>query len=74
MKRQATVEWQKIQAVIDWASDPKLGPERRAVMEHGTPEMKMAILHEAGLSFDELEAMHSELEKVIYKGSIPWWW
>jgi hypothetical protein len=75
MKGQETLPWEKIQSLIDWASDPSLGPGRRAVLEHGTPEMKMAILREQlGVSFDDLEAMHAELEKIIYKGSIPWWW
>ncbi len=67
--------WEKIQALIDWASDPTEGASRRGVLKHGTPEMKMTVLREQlGVSFEDLEAMHAELEKIIYKGSIPWWW
>ncbi|HLB63850.1 MAG TPA: hypothetical protein VJJ46_03350 [Anaerolineales bacterium] len=76
MKRQAALPWDKVQSLIDWASDPTdAGESRRAVLKHGTPEMKMEILREQlGVEFADLEAMHAELEKIIYKGSIPWWW
>jgi len=47
MKRQAALPWDKVQSLIDWASDPTdAGESRRAVLKHGTPEMKMEILRE----------------------------
>lgn len=74
MKGRSDLRWDKIQKLIDLASDSTDGMEIRGTLKHGTPEMKLALLKKAGFEFSELEAMHNELEKVIYKGSIPWWW
>jgi hypothetical protein len=74
MKGRSEIKWDKIQKVIDMASGTDEGMETRGILQHGTPEMKLALLKKAGIEFSDLEAMHKELEKVIYKGSIPWWW
>jgi hypothetical protein len=74
MKRRSEIQWDKVQKLINMASEGARADDVRATLRHGTPEMKLALLKEAGLEFSDLEAMHNELEKVIYKGSIPWWW
>ena len=45
----------------------------RKKLQYGTPEEKMRVLTEFGFTFEELVHIHAELEKVFYKGSLPWW-
>lgn len=64
------IDWEKFDALIEAASDD---PGLRELLQYGTPAAKMEALREYGFSFEELVAIHRELEKIIYKGSIPWW-
>jgi hypothetical protein len=69
------IDWGKFTALIEAATGTD--DERvlfRKKMQYGTPETKMRLLEEEfGLTFEELVKIHEELEKVFYKGSLPWW-
>jgi hypothetical protein len=65
--------WDKIDALIAAASDPDNEPLRR-VLEYGTPEQKREQLEEFDLSHDDLVYIHEELKKIVYQGSLKFWW
>jgi hypothetical protein len=66
-----TNRWLVISEIIEAA---ETDPDVRRILKHGTPKDKLTFLEEKGLGLKELEELHIELEKIIYKGSIPWWW
>lgn len=62
--------WEKFDALIEEAiSDDDLQKE----LQYGTPARKLEILKDAGISWQELLDMHERLSKIIYTGSLKWW-
>jgi hypothetical protein len=68
------INWEKIANLIEAATgDEEDKVFFRKKLQYGTPEEKMRVLAEYGFDFEELVRIHAELEKVFYKGSLPWW-
>ncbi len=63
--------WQKLAKLIDDAAQDET---LRRDLQYGTPARKLQILEERGVTWPEGVEMQQGLEKVIYKGSVPWWW
>lgn len=69
------IDWNKFAALIEASTgDEEDQVMLRKTLQYGTPEEKRRILDESfGLNFQDLVKIHAELEKIFYKGSLPWW-
>lgn len=65
--------WEAVERLIEDASADD-GEALRRILQHGTPQQKLEVLQKYELNFDDLVDAHKDLEKIIYKGSVPWWW
>ena len=63
--------WDKFDALIEAAID---NPGLQKKLQYGTPAMKLDILeNDYDLTWDELEKVHEDLSKIIFTGSLRWW-
>ena len=63
--------WPKIDAVIERA---ETDPAFQDVLHYGTPSQKLEALKQYGLFFEDLVIIHRQLEKVVFQGSLKFWW
>lgn len=62
--------WERIDSLLDAAGDEEV----KRVLQYGTPEQKRSLLKQFDLDHADLVFIHKELEKIVYQGSLRFWW